>query len=325
MCVSRMLMTTTMMVMSPLSRGTIQNVKRIRFVHRSNGSTANRNDGGVWRPRKPRVVILGSGWGGNRLARELDKNIFDVSVVSPANHFLFTPLLPQTTVGTLEFRTVQEPIRTIENLSGYFQAKARHLDVDARSVTCEEIFRGETFQLPWDFLVIATGCKTNTFNTPGVMENEGKDVFFLKHLHHARQIRKRVLECFERAAIPQTSDAERDRLLHFVVVGGGPTSCEFVAELHDFVAQDIRRWYPDLCDKVKITLVEAGPRILGNFDQSLVDCASIETFVSLSIYLSLSLSSDSDSFISATTSAQMRTGISKKEKSTSRRTSVSPQ
>jgi NADH dehydrogenase FAD-containing subunit len=79
------------------------------------------------------------------------------------------------------------------------------------------------------------GCKTNTFGTPGVAEREGQDVFFLKHLSHARQIRQRTLECFERACTPGISEAERDSLLSFVVVGGGPTSCEFVTELHDFL------------------------------------------------------------------------------------------
>ena len=62
---------------------------------------------------KPRVVILGTGWGGYRLAQTIDKTKYDVRIVSPSNHFLFTPYLPQTAVGTLEFRVVQEPIRTI--------------------------------------------------------------------------------------------------------------------------------------------------------------------------------------------------------------------
>ena len=92
------------------------------------------------------------------------------------------------------------------------------------TVRCEDVFKKMSFELPFDYLVIATGCKTNTFNTPGV--NEGMHgVFFLKHLHHARQIRNRILECFERAALPGISEEERDRLLSFVVVGGGPTSC----------------------------------------------------------------------------------------------------
>jgi NADH dehydrogenase FAD-containing subunit len=66
-------------------------------------------------------------------------------------------------------------------------------------------------------------------------------VFFLKHLYHARGIRSRVLECFERADMPGISQDERDRLLSFIVVGGGPTSCEFTAELHDFIVEDVAR------------------------------------------------------------------------------------
>ena len=88
--------------------------------------------------------------------------------------------------------------------------------------------------------------------------------------YHARQIRNRILECFERAALPGLDPAARDRLLSFVVVGGGPTSCEFTAELYDFLKHDVARWaYPDLYQYVKVTLVEAGPSLLGSFDARL--------------------------------------------------------
>ena len=152
--------------------------------------------------RKPRVVVLGSGWGGNKVARYLDKTKFDVRVVSPANHFLFTPLLPSTAVGTLEFRAVQEPVRTIKGLGKYHQAKAQKLDVENRVVNCRDIFSGDTFDINYDFLVISAGCKTNTFAVPGVTQEQQSTVFFLKHLYHARRIRDRILECFERAASP---------------------------------------------------------------------------------------------------------------------------
>lgn len=66
---------------------------------------------------------------------------------------------------------------------------------------------------------------------------EGVVVFFLKHLYHARQIRNRILECFERASNPTIPKVQRDRLLSFIVVGGGPTSCEFMSELHEFINQ----------------------------------------------------------------------------------------
>ena len=63
---------------------------------------------------KSHLVVVGAGWGGFRLATDVDKNKYDVTVLSPRNHFLFTPLLPSTSVGTLEFRCVQEPVRTIK-------------------------------------------------------------------------------------------------------------------------------------------------------------------------------------------------------------------
>jgi len=236
-----------------------------KLVHAAANHTPNKN-----RPR-PRVVILGTGWAGNTLARRLDKSLYDVRLISPANHFLFTPLLPSTAVGTLEFRAIQEPVRTIKGLGEYYQAKAREIDTKKRVVCCEDLFKGHKFDVKYDYLCIAAGNKTNTFQTPGISENEGGAVFFLKHLHHARQIRNRVLECFERASNPNISKLERNRLLSFIVVGGGPTSCEFTMELYDFLNKDVVKWYPELIDDTQLTLVEAGPGLLGSFDEALAD------------------------------------------------------
>jgi NADH dehydrogenase FAD-containing subunit len=221
--------------------------------------------------KKPRVVILGTGWGGHTLAKRLDKQKFDVRVISPANHFLFTPLLPSTAVGTLEFRAIQEPVRTIDRLGEYYQAKARGLDTDRKVIQCEDLFKKHAFEVRYDYLMVATGNKTNTFNIPGVEEHEGESVLFLKHLYHARLIRNRILECFERASNNNVTKEERSRLLSFVVVGGGPTSCEFTTELYDFIHDDVAKWYPDLKGEIKLTLVEAGDGLLGQFDKSLAD------------------------------------------------------
>lgn len=84
-------------------------------------------------------------------------------------------------------------------------------------------------------------------------------MFFLKQLGDARNIRNRLLECFERAASPFITDKERSRLLSFVVVGGGPTSIEYAAELHDFLTTDVKRWYPDLQHKVNKCRFASGP------------------------------------------------------------------
>lgn len=145
------------------------------------------------------------------------------------------------------------------------------LDTQEKLVHCQDLFKGSDFAVKYDYLVIAAGNKTNTFATPGVQEREGKEVFFLKHLYHARQIRNRVLECFERASNPNIGEEERDRLLSFIVVGGGPTSCEFTTELYDFLQSDVVKWYPDLIKYINVTLVEAGPGLLGSFHQSLAD------------------------------------------------------
>lgn len=216
---------------------------------------------------KPRMVILGTGWGGFRLAREIDKQKYDVTVVSPRNHFLFTPLLPSTTVGTLEFRCIQEPVRTIKGLE-YLQAHCTDMNFDNKTIRCQDVFKGTNHDVNYDYLVIATGARNNTFGVPGV--HQDNNIFFLKQLGDARSIRYRLLECFERASSPFVTDVERSRLLSFVVVGGGPTSIEYAAELHDFLTTDVKRWYPDLLDKVSVSLIEASDHIMGAFDEKLV-------------------------------------------------------
>ena len=198
----------------------------------------------------------------------LDKKKFQVELVSPRNHFLFTPLLPSTAVGTLEFRAIQEPVRTIPNLS-YYQATVDSIDVKNGSLSCIDAFHtGHHFNLKYDALILAAGCETATFNVPGVIGNDR--VFFLKQLKDARNIRNRLIDCFERASSPACTPEEKKRLLTFVVVGGGPTSVEFASELYDFLKKDVSRWYPDLHNDVHIHLVEASGHILGTFNSKLV-------------------------------------------------------
>jgi len=228
---------------------------------------------------KNRIVILGTGWAGFNLALNLkhdeaesttsgNENIPEVRIVSPSNHFVFTPLIPSTAVGTLEFRCIQEPIRKVMGNNGKFvQAKAMRVDADSKILTCRSVHDRKEFNVKYDKLVIGVGVKTDTFGIDSIVENES--IFFLKHLWHARNIRNHIIDSFERASIPGTSKEERTRLLSFIVVGGGPTSCEFVAELHSFATVDIARLYPDMVKYVRVTLVEAGSSLLGPFDSAL--------------------------------------------------------
>jgi NADH:ubiquinone reductase (non-electrogenic) len=212
----------------------------------------------------PRLVVLGTGFAAFNLIKHL-KHDYDVTVVSPRNHFLFTPLLPSTTVGTIEFRSIIEPIRHARNNVRFFHAEAHEVDTQQQLVRCRGVSDKHEFQVDYDILVIAVGAISNTFNVPGVVEY----ALFLKELHDARELRQRIITCFEQANLPGIDAQERLRLVHFVICGGGPTGVEFAAELHDFMMEDLRRAYPDLIRDARITLVEASKEILNTFDQKL--------------------------------------------------------
>ncbi len=219
---------------------------------------------------KPRLVVLGTGFAAFSLLKSLSHRSFDTTVISPRNHFLFTPLLPSTTVGTLEFRSIIEPIRRATPHVRYYQARCTSVDVNTRTITCNSEPDESSFTVPYEDLIIAVGAVNNTYRIPGVEQH----ALFLKELADARAIRQRIIDCFERASQPSVSDDVRKRLLHFVVVGGGPTGVEFAAEMYDFVHEDLTKPFRDLMPYVQIILLEAGTSILSTFDAILRDYTS---------------------------------------------------
>ena len=142
---------------------------------------------------------------------------------------------------------------------------ATHI-TDPATHTLQQITNNQKnhLSLNYDHLIIAVGSYSNTFNIPGVKEH----AFFLKEVVDARKIRSRVLECFERAEMSR-SDEERNGLLHFAVVGGGPTGVEFSSELHDFIREDCSRLFPGLMNHVTLAVYDVAPTILASFDKSL--------------------------------------------------------
>lgn len=215
--------------------------------------------------QKPKLIILGTGFAALSLLRKINTKLYDITLVSPRNHFLFTPLLPSTTVGTIEFRSIIEPIRTARLRAAYYQAHAVSINTDTQEIVCESVANAHRFPLSYDYLVIAVGAVSNTFNIPGVE----KYALFLKELGDARLIRKSIIQNLEQANTPGLSNGERMRLLHFVVVGGGPTGVELAAEMHDFVSDDLIKSFPSLVPDVQITLLEATNKILNTFDEKL--------------------------------------------------------
>ncbi|KXS09245.1 FAD/NAD(P)-binding domain-containing protein [Gonapodya prolifera JEL478] len=228
-------------------------------------------------PSLPTIVLLGSGWGAASFLKEIDTKNWNVVVVSPRNYFLFTPLLPSCTVGTIELRSLMLPLRYItmhkKREVKFVEADATDIDPGLRTVTFEDKseIRGEFSRgtLKYDYLVVGVGAETTTFGTKGVTEH----AIFLKEIPDAVRIRRAIMDSLETAAFPGQSPAEIDRLLHFVIVGGGPTGVEYAAELRDFFAEDIRKWFPAVAKHAKITLIDSRSHILGTFDQKLVEHA----------------------------------------------------
>lgn len=228
----------------------------------------------------PRVVILGTGWAAHSLVKVLDdKSVSSVTIISPRNFFFFTPLLSATAVGTIEFRSIVEPIRVANPLVDYFEAFATDVDFEKQQVVCvvgqrdgvrSAAVEDAEFRVPYDILVIAVGETTTTFGVEGAK----KHAYFLKEISDARRVRKKLLDCLETAALPVWTDEERKRMLHFVVCGGGPTGCEFAGELSDFVANDLApRYGQHLVDMIQVSLLQSGKSLLTQFETSLQDLA----------------------------------------------------
>lgn len=224
---------------------------------------------------KKRLVILGSGWAATSMLKSLDTSNYQVTVVSPRNYFLFTPLLPSCTVGTIEHRSIMEPIRYItrqkKTAVKFLEAEVQNIDPKEKTIrisdNSEITGSASDATIPYDYLVVACGATNQTFGIPGVHEH----ACFLKEIWDAHKIRTRLMDCIETAAFEGQPADEVERLLHMVVVGGGPSGVEFGAELHDFLVGDLITWYPELAGKLKITLVEALPNVLPMFSKKLIE------------------------------------------------------
>ncbi len=228
------------------------------------------NENAEEKKQKPRLVILGSGWGSVALLKQLNPDDYHVTVISPKNYFLFTPMLPSATVGTLEFRSLVEPIRRVlSRVRGhYLRGVAEDVEFSHKLVEVSQInAQGKEvrFYVPYDKLVIGVGSSSNTHGVEGL-----ENCHFLKDINDARMIRNQVMRNVELACLPTTEDSERRRLLSFVVCGGGPTGVEFAAELFDLLNEDLTRYFPRLLrNEISVHIIQSRSHILNTYDEAL--------------------------------------------------------
>jgi NADH:ubiquinone reductase (non-electrogenic) len=226
-------------------------------------------------PNKKTLVVLGTGWGSVALLKKLDTSNYNVVVISPRNYFLFTPLLPSCTTGNIEHRSIMEPVRQIlrhkKAAVKFYEAEATQIDRERKVVMIKDSsdIRGDVNQteVPYDMLVVGVGAENATFGISGVREHS----CFLKEIRDAQAIRTKIMDCVETAAFKDQAPEEVDRLLHMVVVGGGPTGVEFAGELRDFFDEDIKKLIPEIAPRFQVTLIEALPNVLPMFSKQLID------------------------------------------------------
>ncbi|TVY86819.1 External alternative NAD(P)H-ubiquinone oxidoreductase B1, mitochondrial, partial [Lachnellula willkommii] len=218
---------------------------------------------------KPKLVVLGGGWGSVALLKTLNPDEYHITLVSPTNYFLFTPMLPSATVGTLEFRSLVEPIRRIVGrVRGHFmRASAEKIEFSHKLVEISQLDangKEVRFYLPYDKLVIAVGSTSNPHGVKGL-----ENCHFLKDIEDAQKIRNHILTNLENACLPTTPDAERRRLLSFVVSGGGPTGVEFAAELFDLLNEDLSAHFPKILrNEISVHLIQSRGHILNTYDEA---------------------------------------------------------
>ena len=217
---------------------------------------------------RPRVVIVGAGFGGLRAARTLGRAPVDVLVLDRANHHLFQPLLYQVATAVLAPSEITSPIRHLLRTQAnttVWLADVREIDSAGRVVVLDE----PRPPVPYDFLILATGARHSYFGHPEWEAHAPG----LKSLADARRMRHRFLLALEEAE--KTDDpALREAALRFVIVGGGPTGVELAGMIPEITREAMRREFRRVdTRRAQVILLEGGPRVLPTFPPELSERA----------------------------------------------------
>lgn len=211
---------------------------------------------------RPKVVIIGAGFGGLQCARSLEGQPIDVLLLDKNNFHLFTPLLYQVASSLLNPSDIAYPIRAVFRDSP--NVRFRMGEVVGVDFKTSKVRLSDGSFVPYDYLVLAAGSRTNYFG----IESVSKRAHGLKDLPEALALRNHMLRCFESAS-KEVQAEKRRSWLSFVIVGAGPTGVEYAGALSELV-RVVQRDYPELdMAEVRIALIEALAQVLPTFPEKL--------------------------------------------------------
>ncbi|MEH6406772.1 MAG: NAD(P)/FAD-dependent oxidoreductase, partial [Leeuwenhoekiella sp.] len=208
----------------------------------------------------PRLVIIGGGFGGINLAQKLKNKPYQVVLIDKRNYHTFQPLLYQVSTSGLEADSIAYPLRKL--IAGGKNMHYRMGEVEYIDTTLKTL-RTDIGNLSFDYLVIATGTKTNFFGNDNIEEN----AVWMKSLPQALNIRSLIFENLEKANLLEDRQ-KRKELLRFVIAGAGPTGVELCGAIAELRAHVLQRDYPDMdTNDIEIHLIEGLDRVLPPFSE----------------------------------------------------------
>ncbi|UXX80165.1 NAD(P)/FAD-dependent oxidoreductase [Reichenbachiella carrageenanivorans] len=204
----------------------------------------------------PRLVVVGGGFGGLRFLKKLDTSQFQVVLLDRYNYHTFQPLLYQVATAGLEPDSIAGPLRkSFQNRKNFYFRMATVSKIDGEN----QIVETNIGSVKYDRLVLACGSLTNFFGN----DDFEKKSFPLKQVPHALNLRSQILQNFEKAVL-KTDENEMQRLMNYVIVGGGPTGVEVAGALGELKKHVLPKDFPELnLNKMQIYLIEGQERLLG--------------------------------------------------------------
>jgi len=210
-----------------------------------------------------RILILGGGFSGISILRELETTLKDIknvkiTLVNEDNFFLYTPMLPELASGSIRPSNISIPLRMMCKKAEFIQAKVSSIDLNCKMVAITRPFDGKVRVLPYDYLVVAIGSTTNFFGNKRIE----KHAFTLKTIQDAIGIKTHLIHMLE-IADAEENEAAQEKLLTMVVVGAGFAGVETIGELNHFVRDSVKSFYHNINpDNIKMILLAASNSIL---------------------------------------------------------------